>query len=502
MGSVRQKRKSLVSLTAAAAILTFSAGTVWAAEDYKPKMSKGAKQVEFKADAFKADPSYEDEAYDIQAQLAIYGGKSEVTAPRPLFELGQPQYVAGQLSEPSTFFGKLNPTQFALQAFGDWRTAVAFNDNGNNEVGQIATRVNIDIDLKITSTERLHTFIRPVDTGNEFTRCEFFGGDSSNSCDLEPDLQLETLFFEGDFGAIAQGMTGRYYKGDYPFSVGLVPLFYQNGLWMNDAVWGAAYAIPALNSRKLDISNMDFSFFAGIDDVDNKAIVNNAGGGADHNANIYGGAAFIELSEGYIEAGLGYIDVDDDKLGDQDLISMGLSWTSRYKNILSYSLRWFGSHQDRDDGVQERGNGMAFLLETSFMTHKPYTLLPYANFWYGIGRPQSLANANGLLVNTGINFESDALTGFPFLDDTAADTFGGAIGVQYLFNLDQQLVLEAAHVQAYGDDSLLQGNQTALQVRWQLPVSKAWIIRADAMYGILENVDNVAGVRFEVRRKF
>lgn len=501
MGEVRHYRKGIAGLTAAAALLAFSAGAAIAAEDYNPKMSKGAKRVEFQADAFKSDPTYAETPYDIQAQIAIYGGKSEVEAPRPLFELGQPQYIAGQLSEPNTLFGELNPTQFAVQAFGDWRTAIAFNDNGNDEVGQIATRLNIDIDFKITSTERLHTFIRPIDSGNQFSRCEFFGGNSENKCDLEFDLNLETLFFEGDAGAIAQGFTGQYYKGDYPFSVGLVPLFFQNGLWMNDAILGGAYAIPALNSRQLDISNMEFSFFAGFDDVENKGIVDANGNTADHNANVYGVAAFVEVLDGYIEGGVGYIDVDSDKLGDQDLLSASAAWSSRYHDILSYSVRGFMSYQDNDGG-QDLGNGMALMVETSWMTHKPYTLLPYANFFVGRGRPQPLANANGLLINTGINFETDALTGFPRLDDTAADAYGGAIGLQYLFNLDQQIVVEVAGQRAYGGDSALNGDQYALGVRWQLPVSKTWLIRADAMYGINTNDDDLAGIRFEVRRKF
>jgi hypothetical protein len=502
MGKVRHIRRGAAGATAVAAIMAFSTAGVWSAEDYKPKMSPGAKQVEFQADAFKSDPVYPDNAYDIEAQLAIYGGKTEVTAPRPLFELGQPQYIEGQLSEPNTLFGELNPTQFAVQAFGDWRTAVAFNDFGGDEVAQIATRLNIDIDFKITSTERIHTFIRPIDTGNQFTRCEFAGNDSEDKCDLEFDLNLETLFFEGDAGAIAQGFTGRYYKGDYPFSFGLVPMFFQNGLWMDDAILGAAYAIPAMNSPEFDISNMEFSFFAGFDDVENEGILDQNGDVADHNANVYGMAAFIEANEAYYEFGLGRIDVDDDKLGDQDLWSVGISYSKRYRDVLSYSLRGFATRQNREDGGQDNANGMAFLVETSWMTDRPYTLLPYANFFVGFGRPHSLANAEGLLINTGINFETDGLTGFPFLDDTAADTFGGAIGLQYLFNLDQQLVIEAATVQEHGNDANINGDQYALGVRWQLPVSKAWILRADAMYGIRNNDDDIAGVRFEVRRKF
>jgi hypothetical protein len=498
---LRLVRRSVASLTAVAALAVFT-GPSWAAEDYNPKMSSGAKRVELQDDAFKPDPAYEEQAYDIDAQLAIYGGKSEVEAPRPLFELGRKQYVPGQLPEPSEVFGELNPTNFAVQAFGDWRTAVAFNDFGNNELAQIATRLNIDIDMKITSTERLHAFIRPLDSGADFTRCELAGNDKDQGCKLQADLNLETLFFEGDFSNILSGITGDYYKTDRPFTFGFVPLFFQNGLWMDDAIFGGAFSFPALNSPVLDISNMDFTLFYGFNDVNNPAIRNLGGGVADHSVQAYGAHAFIEAREGYLEIGYGILDADRSKIGDQDLHSLGISWSARYKNIFGYSLRTFISRQKRDDGGRDLGNGMAFLLETSWMTHKPYTLIPYANFFLGINRPQPLANAEGLLVNTGINFETDGLTGFPFLDDTAADTFGGAIGLQYLFNLDQQLVVEAATVQQYGEQANIAGDQYALGVRWQLPISKAWILRADAMYGVRFNDDDIGGVRFEVRRKF
>jgi hypothetical protein len=46
------------------------------------------------------------------------------------------------------------------------------------------------------------------------------------------------------------------------------------------------------------------------------------------------------------------------------------------------------------------------------------------------------------------------------------------------------------------------GNQYALGIRYQLPISQAWIVRTDAIYGWLENVDDISGVRLESRRKF
>ena len=105
-----------------------------------------------------------------------------------------------------------------------------------------------------------------------------------------------------------------------------------------------------------------------------------------------------------------------------------------------------------------------------------------------------------MLRNTGINFESDGLTGYPTLDATAHDSYGGALGVEYLFDLDRQIVVEAATVQRRGDSTL--GAEYAIGARYQHPFTKAWIIRLDAMKGWRQGQKDIYGVRVELRRKF
>jgi len=78
--------------------------------------------------------------------------------------------------------------------------------------------------------------------------------------------------------------------------------------------------------------------------------------------------------------------------------------------------------------------------------------------------------------------------------------------LQYLFNLDQQLVFELATVQPFGD--VIPGigvatPQYAFGVRYQIPITKAWLFRADATYQITEGADeDTFGIRAEIRRKF
>ena len=124
------------------------------------------------------------------------------------------------------------------------------------------------------------------------------------------------------------------------------------------------------------------------------------------------------------------------------------AYTRRYANTVSNSTRLFANF---GNGSDENGDGVAIISENSLISGLPSTLIPYANFFVGFGNPQPLVDGNGagILKNVGINFETDALTGYPKLDDTGSNAFGGAIGLEYLFNLDQQLVFEVAMVQPF-----------------------------------------------------
>lgn len=477
---------------------------------HPPEIDPATRRTEFDREGFRPDPTYPDAEYNVEEQLEIYGGKTAFDTPRPLIELGYPQYSEGVIGTGHDIIGERNLVRPQLLAYGDFRTAVAFNDNGNAEIGQIATRLNLDIDLRLTATERIHMFLRPLDQGGQFTRTEFFGDDGNgagNDDELILDGNIETLFFEGDIGAIQGGLMGEWASYDLPFSFGLMPLFFQNGVWVDDAFTGVAFAIPAMNSPTLDISNMDISFFTGFDDVSTAALQDADGALAEHAGHLYGAATFIETREMYVEAGYGY--VEDQRtsptLSNFDYQSLTAAVTQRFGDTLSNSVRgvWtFG--QDPVNDLPQTADGFALLVENSLITHLPSTLVPYGNFFIGLDRPQPLARGNdGLLKNTGISFESDALTGFPFLDPTAQDAIGGAVGVEYLFDLTRQIVVEAATVQPFGGQSdTILGDQYALSARYQHNLTDRWLLRSDIMRGWLDNSEDIFGITLEIRRKF
>jgi hypothetical protein len=504
----RSVRHACAAIAVAAILATgcVASGVAIAAEPSgPPKMSKEAKPTDYRPKDFRPDPSYEGKPYSPDAQIDIYGGKRAIDAPRPLLELFRPIYEEGPFHSGTNVFGEKNLAFPAFSIFGDWRTAVAHNDNGAVEIGQIATRLNLDVDLKLTATERIHGFFRPLDKGGKFTRYEFFGDDRKQG-DFNLDGNIETLFFEGDVGSMVSGITGKHAKFDLPIAAGLTPFLFQNGIWVEDAFVGGGASVMAKNSKLFDISNMDVTIFGGFDKVTTPAIKNADNTLNDDDLYVFGIATFIEANQGYWEAGYGAIRGRNNFAND-GYQSLTLAFTRRYGGWLSNSLRtiWtFG--QDRNRGRQQTADGVIFLAENSFVTSKPSTLVPYLNVWVGLDRPQPLADDTGILKNTGINFETDALTGFPKLDDTGHDTYGGALGVQYLFNLDKQLVFEVATVQIMGDVNArgraAKDDQYGFGIRYQQPISPAWIVRADAMYGILKSADDIRGIRFELRRKF
>jgi len=452
---------------------------------------------------FKRDPDYEEEPYDAEAQLAIYGGKHMNRTASPPVELGRRLYDRGAYEPRPTWLGTKNPINSHFMAYGDLRVGAAYYDNGvpiKGKTGQsvVAARLNLDMDLALTATERIHAFVRPLDRNGSFTRYQISGGVKDEFVE-EFDFALDTLFFEGDLGAMAQGWTDRINSIDLPIALGRVPLFTQNGIWLDDAFTGLAMGITAKNSPALDISNMDLTFFAGFNQVTTAAVPN-----SNHDAKVFGLAGFADARKGYAELGYGYIDADNSDLSYHNLTA---AFTKRYGGRIANSVRLIGNFGQ--SATTKTADGVLVLVENSLIPRRPVNaipspanLVPYFNLFAGFDTPQPLARAadsGGVLKNTGINFESDGLTGYPTLDASGHESYGGALGVEYLFSLERQIVVEGAVVERMNNSTL--GSQYALGVRYQHKISNAWIVRLDGMHAWREGLKNVYGVRMEIRRK-
>lgn len=457
-------------------------------------------ETPYSSDDFSPDPICPQFGFDSFGELQIYGGKRPICEQRPICEKPLPFYPNGPWPPSFYFLGPTNLVQPKFFVYGDYRQAIANNNfNGNTET-RWNHRLNLEIDFWITSTERVHAFWGPLDRGQQFTGILFDGGDAEFQENYDGfDQNTDALYFEGDFGQILGGFRGIEAPFDAPFAVGLIPLLFQNGIWLEDSFVGAAATIPARNSPGLDWSNFDTTFFVGWDELNTRAF----DGPAADQADFVGATTFIERRGGYFEAGWAY--VNDVTNSGRSYHNLAFSYTRRYANLVSNSARLLiNTGQDGPKDLRT-ADGYLVLLENSFLTRNPYRVVPYANLFAGFGSPQPLGRIQGVLKNTGINFESDLLTGYPILDDTARNTYGAALGVDLLGQIfEKQLILEFATVQAYDDaaNRNAPGDQYAFGVRYQRPLNRSVLIRTDAMYGWLDNADDISGMRVELRKKF
>jgi hypothetical protein len=448
---------------------------------------------------FSPDPQLGHIMWDECSELGVYGGKHLNPNQRPWVECFTPFYETGPWPPSYTCLGPTNLVRPKFYVYGDFRTAVANNNNVDNAQAIWANRLNLDIDFWITATERVHAFWGPLDEGQQFTSVIFDDGGIEGDDHLNGfDEQTDALYFEGDLGYILGGLGGVYAPFDLPFAVGLIPLVLQNGIWLEDGFVGAAATIPARNSPGLDFANFDTTVFVGFEELTTPAF-----GDDSENADFVGATTFIERRGGYIELGWAY--VDDPADAGRSYHNLGLSYTRRYLNLVSNSARLIVNAGQDGPQDQRTADGFLVLLENSFLTPMPYNVIPYCNLFAGFDRPQSLGRLQGPLKNTGINFESDLLTGYPLLDDSGNNTYGGAFGVDLLGgSFDRQLIVEAAVLQAFDDPAsrIAPGDEYAVGVRYQRRLNHALLLRADAMHGWIENSDDVDGARIELRHKF
>ncbi|MEM6777524.1 MAG: hypothetical protein AAF670_07685 [Planctomycetota bacterium] len=436
--------------------------------------------------------------HDAAREAWVYDAKSSVPTQSPWIEWGRPFYGTGIPPRGRNWFGSTNLVRPNFYVYGDMRTGILGGRNASGRTDNMASRLNLDLDLWVTDSERFHGFIGPLDRGGQFTRLELKDGRLDYTNVFDPNFV--TAFFEGDLGAMWGGFNDVPSPAEMPFTIGLVPLLFQNGIWMEDAVTGAAFALPARHSRLLNWSNYDWTFFAAIDQINSGAFVGDPNAGQ-----FFGSAMFIEAYGGYIECGYAY--VRDRNTGSRTYHNLTTSFTRRYFHRISNSVRVIVNTGQDGPRSQRTADGGLFLLENSWITASPLTFVPYANFFYGWGRPQSVARAGGsggILRNTGLNFDTDGLNGFATLDPTGFDTTGCAIGVDLIGDqLDSQLLLELAYLTQHGNlNPNVHGDQIAVGARYQFPISHSRLLRFDVMHGWRGQLDDVYGTRMEYRWKF
>ena len=118
--------------------------------------------------------------------------------------------------------------------YGTYRTALQTYSNGRRDVTEWANRFDLFSNIYLTPTERILIGLRPLDQNAQFAGYRFSSPRGGRG---GLDANINTLFFEGDFGELFPNLDPHDEKNlDYGFAVGRMPLNFQDGIMINDFV--------------------------------------------------------------------------------------------------------------------------------------------------------------------------------------------------------------------------------------------------------------------------
>ncbi len=412
------------------------------------------------------------------------------TRPKPLLELGNPFLGAGEL-DPGFEMPGGAVWQPSLLIFGTYRTALQTFDDGERSFSEWANRLDLFANLQFSGTERLLAGIRPLDQDNKFSGFNFHP-DEDDGWQEEFNGRLTTLFFEGDFGQIFPKLDPEdAYQLDYGFAVGRQPLFFQEGMLINDTI----DAVGITRDTLLLPGGPDLRITAlyGWDNIDRD---NNREDGSTH--------LFGVFTESDVRSST--IDVDAVYIYDNAGRTSGLYWgASAVQRIghLNTAFRMLGSYA-LDDKTPEISDGHLLFGEVSWTP--PHTHdLAYINGFWGIDEFSSAArgpDTGGPLGRTGILFAAVGLGRYgAALGNRADDAVGAGVGYQMFLDKKnrRQLIFELGGRTSTTDDD---EGRIAVGGRYQQAIGQHKILRFDLFGALPEEGDESWGARVELQIKF
>jgi hypothetical protein len=454
-----------------------------------------------------AVPSYvhtrnkEDDASSRLSDVAI-GIQPIPERPRLLVELNGLFLGPGFLSE-----GIQLPTgeiiRPSLWVFGTNQFGYNWFDNRNNikNVSEIVERLDFFTQLNFSGTERIVYGIRPFDqerkvagvsrriyTSYEFDLDKGINGTNGN---------IETLFFEGDFGQIFPRLDPYDTKMlDYGFSVGRQPLLIQDGL--------------LINANRLDAVTVTRNTLNGYGNLNCRTTgmyawnqVHRNDDNLDPNARLLGLFNESDYKETTVNVDLVYLN-STPKTGSafyaaasgiQRLDFLETEWSTAFHVLTSVPT---------NQQTPATGRGTLLFGQASMSPHGSPDLIYVTGFW-AIDKFSSAARnpeVGGPLGQVGILFASPAFGRFGApLSNQATRAAGGAIGYQiFLDQTRKQLIFEVGG-RKNTEDAPSTG-QIGFGARYQQACGQHFIFLLDSFVAKQEKFDVSSGARVSVIIKF
>jgi hypothetical protein len=415
----------------------------------------------------------------------------------PLVELGPGFLSPGELSD-----GFELPTGAvwtpALYVYGDFRTALNYFDDGQNDaVAEWANRLDLTANLRLSGTERIVLGMSPLRDEGQFTGYTF-EPDRLEGSDNAFNSDITTLFFEGELGEIFPDIdpTDQGFL-DIGISVGRQPLFFQEGLLVDDTMDSLAITRDQIFIPGVSIDHKVTALWAWND-------VNRNDNREDRDAQLFGlftegdwGESTVQIDGAFVAGG--------DNGDDNDGLFFGVGSTQRlvvFNQTINSSLRANVSQALDEESADVRDGALLF-GEFSMTPHGTDNLL-YTNLFWGIDDYSSAARsetAGGPLGGTGVLFAAVGLGryGSPLSNDPA-NAVGSAIGYQMFFNNERtQLIVETGgRLATDGGEQ----DAAALGLRIQQALGARYVIRADAFVAGREGREPGMGARTEFVTRF
>lgn len=411
--------------------------------------------------------------------------------PKPILEMGEPFKGTGTLGP-----GFQLPTgavwQPSLLVFGTLRAGVQSNNLNDARVSEAVARLDLFTNLQLSGSERLVLGFRNLDQDGRFTSYIIDSqvpGLAEGSRE-ELNAEIASLFFEGDFGEIFPGLSPNDFRAtDIGFALGRQPLFFQEGMLINDSVDGIGLTRNTLQPG--NASNLRLTLFYGWDNV-------NRNNGVADSGRLYALLSSADLRRSTMDLDLAYVEGRD---GFADLFAGGISAVQRI-GMINTSFRALASSSSGGLGPDDEG---ALLFgEISWTPHHGHDLIYITAFWaMDQFTPVASGPSNGgPLGRVGINFASVGLGNYGSpLSSRASDVAGGAIGTQMFFAATRkQLLVEFAG--RVGTESNVP-NQYGGTVRYQMAIGRRLVFQCDAFANYREDLDDsFFGGRAEIQVRF
>ncbi len=414
------------------------------------------------------------------------------TRPPLIVEKGDLFLGVGNLDEGfTTPWGAVWQPQ--LWVFGTMRSSLQMFDNGSaSTVSEWRNRFDLYANLQLTGTEKILIGIRPLDRNapgrfSGVSLNDSRGGGGSQNLNMD----IRTLFFEGDFGSLFPGLdSGGYTWLDYGFSVGRQLLQFQEGILINDEV--DALGLVRNNIRLPGVANLRSSFVWGWNELGrSNAKVNDS-------AHMFGFFNSADMHTSSVNLDLVYVE-DSEK--DGDAFYGGVSTIQRIGHY-NTAFRVNGSLAEGDDNAKV-GSGVLVSSEVSW-TPKSSDDIVYINTFVASGNFTQVGRepvVGGPLGALGILFASPSLGNFGSeLSSASEDVVGFAVGYEaFWMNHRRSLTLELAGRKATSPgrfDDMAVGfeyrHRLAQRIQWQF----------DAHYSLQERRTDGFGLRSEIAYQF